>query len=92
MTDGEIRQLHADIEEILVLVRFVRDVAVPKPSRIAEKYAALTLSIVLLREQVMSDGTPVNRKIVVEKELCELIKKRIELEGEFESENHEGGA
>jgi hypothetical protein len=37
------------VEKILL------ELAIPKPPRIAEKYAALTLSIVLLREQVMSE-------------------------------------
>jgi hypothetical protein len=51
----------------------------------ATHFAALTLAIVLLREQVMSDSTPANRKIVVDQELDRLEKKRAELEEQFES-------
>jgi hypothetical protein len=63
----------------------LQEFAVPKPSRASERYAALTLSIVLLREQIMPENTPANRKIVVEKELSDLLKKRWELEQQFES-------
>jgi hypothetical protein len=63
----------------------LRDIAIPKPPRIAEQYAALTLAIVLLREQVCGDDVPWQRKTSVEREICELIKKRIELEEHFEA-------
>jgi hypothetical protein len=57
----------------------------PAPCAKATHFAALTLAIVLLREQVMSDSTPANRKIVVDQELDRLEKKRAELEEQFEA-------
>lgn len=93
MTAEQLDMIGDRLEQIL------REIAIPKPPRIAEKYASLTLSIVLLREQVMAEDTPANRKIVVDKELCELIKKRIEIEEHFEGgsacpqdDAHAGGA
>lgn len=59
--------------------------AVPKPSRISEHYAALTLSIVLLREQVAGDNTPPDRTLVVAREIDEILKKRAELEDILEA-------
>jgi len=90
VTPGEIMAISdvvaAKLESVL------REIAVPKPSRASEHYAALTLSIVLLREQVMSETTPADRKIVIERELADLIKKRIELEAEFEPQDAIGGS
>jgi hypothetical protein len=50
-----------------------------------EHFAALTLTIVLLREQVRSESTPQNRRAVVMQELDRLEKKRAELEEIFET-------
>jgi hypothetical protein len=88
ITEADINAVAARIETVL------RDIAVPKPSRIAERYAALTLSIVLLREQIAGDNTPPERKLVVGRELDELLKKRAELEDHFEGETseHVGGS
>jgi hypothetical protein len=88
ITEADINAIAARIETVL------RDIAVPKPSRIAERYAALTLSIVLLREQIAGDNTPPERKLVVGRELDELLKKRAELEELFEAETseHVGGS
>jgi len=68
-----------------VLRKVLGEIAVPKPSRAAELYAALTLSIVLLQEQVATDATPVARKHAVGHEIAELRKKRAELEEELEA-------
>jgi hypothetical protein len=89
ITETDINAIAARIETVL------RDIAVPKPSRLAEKYAALTLSIVLLREQVAGDNAPTERKIAVAKELDLLLRKRAELEELFEGETsteHVGGS
>jgi hypothetical protein len=89
ITEADINAVAARIETVL------RDIAVPKPSRIAEQYAALTLSIVLLREQIAGDNTPPERKLVVAKEIDQLLQKRAELEDHFEgetTEDHAGGS
>jgi homoserine kinase len=62
----------------------LREVAVPKPSRAAELYAALTLSIVLLKEQAAGDNVPTQRRHAVGHEIEELLKKRADLEEDLE--------
>jgi hypothetical protein len=74
ITETDINAIAARIETVL------RDIAVPKPSRAPERYAALTLSIVLLREQIAGDNTPPERKRVVEIEIGNLYEKRAALE------------
>jgi len=58
----------------------VEEIAIPKPSRAAELYAALTLSILLLREQVAGNNVPFDRMVAAEKEIHSLLKKRDDLE------------
>lgn len=71
-----------------ILRRVLADVAVPKPSRTSEHYAALTLSIVLLREQVTGDNVLKARWFAAERELNQLLEKRAALEQTLEA----GGA
>lgn len=83
MNTQELRVIANEFETRLRKV--LSDVAVPKPTRVSEHYAALTLSIVLLKEQVAGDNVPENRKIAVGRELSELTLKRAALEESLEA-------
>jgi hypothetical protein len=88
ITETDINAIAARIETVL------RDIAVPKPSRIAEYYAGLTYSIVLLKEQAVTGDVPAARVVVIQKELEQLYQKRAELEEAFdvETSEHVGGS
>jgi len=73
-----------EIERILRNV--LRDVAVPKPSRSSELYAALTLSIVLVKEHLENKDPKIMHH--AHAELARLERKRDALEETLEA----GGA
>jgi len=78
LSTEDINALHEMLRNLL------QNIAVPKPSRASEYYAALTLSIVLLREQVAGENVPTNLKLAAVRELDSLIEKRAALEDQLD--------